>query len=251
MGLPREHGGWSLTLEPVVLGMLVSASVAGVALAVAAVLAFLARTPLRVVLVDHRRRRRLDRTMLAARLAGVEGAILLVCIAVAGLAASDPFWWPLVVAAPLVLVELGYDMRSRGRRLVPELSGAVGIGSAAAAIVVAGGGEATVALALWWVVAARAAASLPFVRLQLERAKGRPHRMWTSDLAQVLTVVAIVPGWLVGPVPGAAVVAVGVLAAVQLVLVRMPAPVAAVVGAQQVVLGLGVVVTTALAVLAP
>ena len=40
--MPAEHGGWGLTLEPVLAGLLISPSVQGVLLGVAAVLTFLA-----------------------------------------------------------------------------------------------------------------------------------------------------------------------------------------------------------------
>jgi YwiC-like protein len=53
MAIPDEHGGWGLTAEPVLLGLLVAPSWAGAALAVAAFVAFLVRTPLKVVLVDR------------------------------------------------------------------------------------------------------------------------------------------------------------------------------------------------------
>ena len=59
--IPSEHGGWGLTLEPALLGLLVAPSIAGGALAIAAFLAFLVRTPLKVLLVDRRRHRELDR----------------------------------------------------------------------------------------------------------------------------------------------------------------------------------------------
>jgi len=51
--LPREHGGWSLIAEPALLGLLVAPSWAGVALALAGLVAFLARQPLRLFLVDR------------------------------------------------------------------------------------------------------------------------------------------------------------------------------------------------------
>ena len=51
VAVPDEHGGWGLTLVPVLLGLLVAPSGAGVALAATAFLAFLVRTPLRLVLV--------------------------------------------------------------------------------------------------------------------------------------------------------------------------------------------------------
>jgi hypothetical protein len=62
IALPDEHGGWGLTAEPVLLGLLVAPSWAGAALAVAAFLAFLVRTPLKLVLVDRWRHRWLERS---------------------------------------------------------------------------------------------------------------------------------------------------------------------------------------------
>lgn len=58
VALPVEHGGWSLTLEPVALGLLVAPSRAGFLLAVATVGAFLLRHPLKIVADDRRRGRR-------------------------------------------------------------------------------------------------------------------------------------------------------------------------------------------------
>ena len=95
---------------------------------------------------------------------------------------------PLAAAVPLVALELWFDMRSRTRRLLPELAGSVGIGSIVAAIVLADGGDAPLAVGLWIVIAARAVAAIPFVRLQLSRAKRQPHRVLTSDAAQATTV---------------------------------------------------------------
>ena len=55
VGLADEHGGWSLTAEPALLGLLVAPLGAGVALAAAALIAFVAWTPLKLVFVDRRR----------------------------------------------------------------------------------------------------------------------------------------------------------------------------------------------------
>lgn len=55
---PVEHGGWSLTLEPVASGLLVAPSLAGPFISLAAVGAFLARHPFKIVTGDRRRGRR-------------------------------------------------------------------------------------------------------------------------------------------------------------------------------------------------
>ena len=138
VALPSEHGGWSLTAEPALLGLLVRWSLPGLALGLAAVVAFMARTPLKLVLVDRFRHRWLNRTRLAAQIATGELLIVAVLVVYAAGAAA-PFWVPLAVAAPMVALELWFDMRGRGRRLVPELAGSIGIGSIAAAIALADG----------------------------------------------------------------------------------------------------------------
>lgn len=249
VAVPSEHGGWGLTLEPVLLGLLVASSAAGVALGMAALLVFVARTPAKVVLVDRWRHRRLERTVLAGKVVAVELAALAGLGVVVVLTADGPFWVPFVVAAPLVVVELWFDARSRSRRLAPELAGTIAIGSVAAAIVVAAGGSARLAAGLWLVVAARAVASVPFVRVQLKRAKGQPHRLVDSDVAQALGVaIAIVAAAVDAPLVAGLVAVVG-LAAFQLVAVRRNPPTAPILGAQQVLLGLTVVLVTALGVL--
>jgi len=251
VAMPTEHGGWSLTLEPAILGLIVAPSLAGACLGLVALLGFISRTPLKVVLVDRWRNRSLPRTQLAKRVLAVELLVIAGVLAVAFATASASFWWPLALAVPLVVVELWYDMKSHSRRLVPELLGSVGIGSIAAAIVLADGGATELAIGLWLVIAARSLATIPFVRLQLRRKKEQAFQFWTSDVAQAGAVVVAVAGWaadLVSLPGGLAIVG---LAVVQLVLSRKPVPAVPIVGAQQVVLGLAVVLTAALGALAP
>lgn len=251
VAVPTEHGGWSLTLEPAVLGLLVEPSAAGLSLAGVALMAFVARTPLKIALIDRLRRRRLDRTRLAERVAGLELVVAAALLALAVATAEQAFWWPLVIAAPLVAIELWYDVRSRSRRLVPELAGSVGVAAVAAAIALAGGSEGLVAVGLWCVAGARAVAAIPFVRVQLRRMKGQPHTLLSSDGAQLVAATAGVVGYALGAVPLTGMAALVALATVHAVQVRLPPPVVAALGAQQVVLGLSVVLATALGVRAP
>jgi len=249
VALPDEHGGWGLTAEPVLLGLLVAPSWAGVALGTAAILAFFVRTPLKLVLVDRWRHRWLPRTTLAARVA-VGELSLLVLLAVAAIALAGWAWLvPLAIAAPLVGVELWYDMRSRGRRLVPELCGAVGIAAVVAAIALVGGSSARLAVALWLVLAARAVAAIPFVRTQVQRLRHGAVTTRASDLAQAVGVgIALVATAISGSMV-AGTVSVAALAVAQLVWVRRPPVPARVLGFRQLFLGLAVVAVTATGVL--
>jgi hypothetical protein len=244
VALPSEHGGWGLTAEPIVLGLLVAPSMAGGLLGIAAMAVFLARTPMRVVLVDRRRDRRLERTALAQRVLVCE--VLVIVALVAGAAAlGTPFWWPVAVAAPLAGVELWYDTRSRSRRLIPELAGTWAISAVAAVIVLAAGRPSTTAAAVWLLVGARATSSIPHVVAQVARLHGRTldrRRLLVADLAALAaaaTAVALDRGAALGA--GAVVVAV----ILQRPLARTPVP-AKTIGIRQSMLGFAVVAVAAI-----
>ena len=249
VALPSEHGGWGLTLEPVLLGLLVAPSWAGLALGAAGLLAFLVRTPLKLVLVDRWRQRWLPRSRAAVVVAGIELVVLLALSVAAGVASGWRWLVPVAAAVPLVAVELWFDMRSRGRRLVPELAGAIGIGSVAAAIAVAGGEPARLAIGLWLVIAARAVASIPFVRVQIDRLRHGHGDRRASDLAQLAGVAIAVGAVAVDDRMVAGAVAVAVLAAGQLWWVRRPPIPAKRLGVRQLLLGLAVVVAAGVGVI--
>jgi hypothetical protein len=146
VAMPAEHGGWGLTLEPGLLGLLATPSVAGLLLAIVALAAFLVRTPPQLVLIGRRRGRQqrttfgIERTRLAGRVALLELAGLDIVFVVAAALAKQPWWWlPALVAAPLLLIALRYDMHARSRHLMPEITGSVAVASVAAMAALAGG----------------------------------------------------------------------------------------------------------------
>ena len=230
------------------LGLLIASSWAGAAIGVAAVLAFLVRTPLKLALVDRRRRRTLPRTHLAWRIATVE---LLMLGAATSLAVATAGWrWtvPLAVAAPLFVTELWFDVRSRGRRLLPELCGAVGITAVAAAIVVAGGGATTLGVAASLVLAARAIVSIPYVRTQIARLRHGLVPTTGMRRFQVAGVIVALSAITVERHIAAGAAAVVALVVGHVVWSRRPVPPARIVGMRELVLGLIVVAVTALGV---
>jgi len=228
-------------MEPVLLGLLLAWSWAGSAIGLAAVLTFLARTPLKLALVDRRRGRRLPRTRLAERVAAVEIAAV---VALAGIATLVTGWaWliPVTAAVPLFGVELWYDVRSRSRRLVPELCGAAGVTTVAAAVVVAGGGTRSLAIAASLVLVGRAIASVPFVRAQIARLRNRTPRLPVSDAFQIAGAVVASIAAVIDTAVLAGTAAVVAVATAQLLWLRRPVPPARVLGAWQTALGLTVV----------
>ena len=245
VAMPTEHGGWGLTAEPVVLGLAVAPSVAGLCIGLATMLAFVARTPLRINLVDRHRKRDLGRTALARRVLLVEGTAIVGLVAAAAVTAPHSFWWPAIVAAPLIGTELWFDARSRSRRLVPELAGTVGICAVAAMVILAGGHSSTEACAAWLILSARAVTSIPHVRAQIARLHGRPTSVGTLFIADAVAVTSSAAAVVVDQ--SAAVGAVAVIVVVSLQWLTSSTSVAAkVVGIRQTFLGVLVVVATAI-----
>ena len=245
IAVPSEHGGWGLTLEPVLLGLLVAPSVAGALLGVGALLAFLVRTPLKLVLIDLRRDRWLPRTHLAARLTAVELAALF-AIGVTVTAATGWQWWiPVLVAIPLVAAQLWFDVRSRGRRTAPELSGAIGVCAVAAAIAVAGGEPGATAAALWMVLAARAIGAIPFVRAQIARLRNGTAHLRGAVLAQGAALACAALAVAVDPAVSLGFAGVVGLSVLQFTWLRRRQVPAKVLGMRQMILGLALVALTA------
>lgn len=250
VALPAEHGGWGLTLEPGLLGLLVAPSLGGLCVALGAMLAFLARAPLKVVAVDRRRRRVLERTRLAQRVAAGELAVLAALAAGAVLWAEPGFWVPGIAAVPLLAVEAWFDVRSRGRRLVPELAGAVGVCAVAAMVVLAGGGDGRLAAGVWLVLAARATTSIPHVRAQIARLHGRPSQARAATAGEVAAVALAGAAAALDRSLAAGAAAVLVVMALQRLAGAKPVPRPVVLGMRQMAMGLGVVIVTAIGVLA-
>lgn len=172
--LPAEHGGWALLAEPVVLGLVLAASPAGACLALAAVCAFLARHPLRLVLMDRRAGMRHPRTGLAERFALGFMAAATVLLVAASTLALRPLWPALAAAAPFALGALAYDAAGRGRHAPAQAAGAVALSASAAAIMLAGGRPASVAFAVSALLALRALGSVLYVRARIRLDRGTP-----------------------------------------------------------------------------
>ena len=171
--LPVEHGGWGFLAEPVILGLVLAPSGAGLCLALATVAGFLARHPLRLVLTDRRKGARYPRTALDERFFAGYAALGLALLAAAFALAPSPFWPPLAAAAPLGLVALAFDALGRSREALPEAAGAVALASSATAIALAGGAAPGPAWSAWVLLSLRAATSVLYVRARVRLDRGR------------------------------------------------------------------------------
>ena len=165
---PREHGSWSLVLEPVALGLIAVPSIAGSVLGAAVVAALFLRRPWRLLLAggnDPRRR-------LAAGCVLVLGAAAAAGAAGAAALASPVRLWPLLAALPPAALFAWLDSRGEARAAGAELAGVCAFAIVPAAIATAGGWPAVPAFALAAVMAGRSIPAVMTIRTWLRRNKG-------------------------------------------------------------------------------
>lgn len=176
--VPREHGSWSLALEPVALGLLVAPSAASAALAVAVIAGFFTRRPLKLAATlpstDPRRAAALRWTLLFAAIAL---AALLVAAFAFGANKQQSDWralWPLLLAAPFGAAFLWFDLRGEMREAEAELAGSAAFALVPAAFATLAGWSAAPALALAALMLARSVPTVLTVRAYLRVAKNKP-----------------------------------------------------------------------------
>lgn len=226
--MPREHGSWSLALEPVALGLLVAPSRAGAWLALAVIAGFFTRRPLKLAL-----------TLPAAdarRAAAWRWTLLFALIALAALlAAPSPFgankqqWdaaalWPLLLAVPFGAAFLWFDLRGEMREAEAELSGSAAFALVPAAFATLAGWAAAPALALAVLMLARSIPTVLTVRTYLRVAKGKSASTWPALLCAVAFLIAVIALAAVHYVPVFACALVALLAARSAIFLSPMAP---------------------------
>lgn len=241
MALPPEHGSWNFWLEPVLLGLLVAPSLTGAWLALGSFGVFLLRQPLKILWSDRRRGRRYQRTRQAESFALAYGVMAALGFGAALLTApGTEFLIPLLLAAPLVLVQLAFDLRHDSRNLLPEVVGPVALSAIAASIAMAGGWALVPALALSAIIISRGVPTVFYVRARLRLEKGHAINAVPSVALHVLAVLALLALASSGLVPWLSVIAAVILllrAAYGLSRFRRPA-LPKHIGVQEIVFGL-------------
>ena len=189
--LPKEHGSWSLALEPLALGLLVAPSWAGGALAGAVLAGFFARRPLKAAI---------DPLPSVRRRAAREALVLWSALAVAGLVevgvlAGWAALWPLLPAALFGGVFIWFDARNNSRAVIAELAGCTAFAFVPTAVATLAGWPAGIALTLAALAAARSLPTILAVRASLRAAKGEPADgagAWIASLLAFGGVAALV-----------------------------------------------------------
>lgn len=245
MVLPREHGSWSLALEPLALGLIAAPSLAGASLALAVVAAFFARRPLRMLFGEVGSAGRAEARGPLAVLAGV--AVLAFGAAVM-LGGTAWLGWLFPVAAAGA-VFLYFDLRAAGRESVAEVAGATAFALLPAAVAALAGWNASSAVALALVMLGRAVPAVLTVRECLRAAKTGRRAPALAVMSAAGALMAGVSLARSGLAPTLAAWLLALLAARTAALLVWPRPAlrARTLGMIEAVLGLGFVLAASLA----
>jgi len=167
--LPKEHGSWSLALEPLALGLLIAPSAAGVALAVAATSGFFLRRPLKIFL----RESDCERWKIARASVLILTVVALANLALAAEIGGFARLWPLLPAAAAGLAFAWFDSHNEAREGAAEISGAVAFGLLPAAFGALAGWSLVASLALTAAMLVRSVPTVLTVRANLRIKKGQ------------------------------------------------------------------------------
>lgn len=186
VAIPAEHGGWGMLFSPILLGLLVVPSAAGLFLALTVIAAFLARTPLKIIWKDRQRGRRYARTATAIKILGVYSLVILFGLAGVLIAGGPLPLVPLFLVLPLAIVVLYFDLLSTSRRLLPELIAPVALSAVVASMALAAGWDWPHSVALWSIPLMRSIPAVLYVRARIRLDRGRPAAVGTAVLIHTL-----------------------------------------------------------------
>ncbi len=233
---PSEHGSWSMTLVPFLIGAGTGAAatagpsaVPGAGLCLLAVLAiFLARQPVGLWLRIWRGRGR--RSDLSTAQFWTLALLTVAALAGAGLLALGrwPVLWLAAPAAGVLGLTLVLTIWRGPRQLSTELIGVVGLALAApAAYLSVAGRFDTTAWLVWAITAGHNAISVLYVRLRIDERHGRAtgrQAAWVVA-AHAVSLLAVTGAALVGWLPWLVALPVGLLLVRALVVARRRPPI--------------------------
>ena len=193
VALPAEHGGWALIVEPIVLGLFIAPTLVGLFIALVAFACFLTRHPLKIAIGDRRKKLGLTRTSLADRFALFYVTLAIIFFAIIVTSAARESLLPLLISAPIVLVQFFYDAQGQSRKVIPEIAGALAVGAISTAIALAGGWPKPMAYALWIIVTCRHVPTILYLRVLLSRRRKQQRAgiIGAVIAVQLLAVMAV------------------------------------------------------------
>lgn len=194
---PREHGSWSLALEPLVLGLVAAPSAAGCGVAAAALAGLFMRRPLKLLLGGGDDSRR----SLAWAGVAVLGSVALMGVVFAATLAGVGRLWPMLLAVPPGLAFAWHDSRGASRDAIAELAGVMAFAAIPAVLGSLAGWPPRAALALAMAMACRSFPTVLAIRAYLRRNKGDSVPAWPALAASTVAVlvVLLLSSWSLAP----------------------------------------------------
>lgn len=172
VALPAEHGGWSFWLEPVLLAMLVAPSATGFAIVILSLASFLMRQPLKIALLDLRKKKLYLRTRIGIGFVALYGLIALLAFGASLAGGGLPVIAPLIPAYLVAIVQIWlFDIRGNSRHWLPEILGASIMSIFGVSIALAGGWTIINATSIAIIIIARAIPTIFYVRARLQQIK--------------------------------------------------------------------------------
>jgi hypothetical protein len=98
---------------------------------------------------------------------------------------------PLLIAAPVIIIQLMYDSMGRSRALIAELSSGVSTGAVAATIAISGGWSRSASFALWVILAARNVPTILYLRARLRILHQKHASKATVVIAHVAAIAVV------------------------------------------------------------
>jgi len=211
IAFPTEHGGWGFLAEPILLGLALAPSWAGLAIALATVAAFLMRHPSKLYWRNRHRLNLSPRFRIARHFGLLYGGLAAGGFAITlALVGWEPLA-PYLLLSPLLAMYGAFDLNNQARRLLPELVAPMGLAAAAPAIALAGGWSWAGAWTLWLLLQARTVPSILYVRARLRLERGNEIDRRPSFLSHLAAVAIVLALWKADLAPLLAAAALAVL----------------------------------------
>lgn len=191
IALPAEHGGWSLILEPLVLGLILTPTWVGFSLGIAMMAVFLVHQPAKILLKAFSTGKSSERSRYASY-------FLLGYTLIGGLFAIPAllqstvnFWLTIGLIIPFALTQITYDFRNESRSQIAEVTGATALSGTVALLVIIGDWQLQIALLLWFVIALRAVTSILYVRTFFRKQRNQPRSIRGNYLIHLIAVLLV------------------------------------------------------------
>jgi len=183
VALPKEHGSWALTFEPLILALIVGYSLPGLFLFFGAAFAFLAHQPVRILLTK-KNHSKLAATFLL--IYGIPAAFFMILFL---RLVSWNTALPLLLALVLMFLYLIAEYFNLHRKLLTEMMASVAMGLIALSIVINGGWNWPEAFPFLILLYLRSLSTTLYVHYRLKLERKQPVSTFWSEIWQVLTLI--------------------------------------------------------------